>query len=151
MTAEILEFQPSERYTLGVELELQIMNSRDYNLGRDAGDLLALLEKSPHAGTVKPEITESMIEVNSGIHASHWSLEAELLQIRDALAAAARRLNVRIAGGGSHPFHEWTERRIYPPRASSICSRSTAISPSSSRFSGSTCTWVSRAATRRCT
>jgi len=114
MTAEILEFQPSERYTIGVELELQIMNSRDYNLARDAGDLLALLEKNPHAGTVKPEITESMIEVNSGIHASHWSLEAELLQIRDALAEAARRINVRIAGGGSHPFHEWTERRIYP-------------------------------------
>jgi carboxylate-amine ligase len=23
-------------------------------------------------------------------------------------------LNVRIAGGGSHAFHQWTDRRIYP-------------------------------------
>jgi carboxylate-amine ligase len=23
-------------------------------------------------------------------------------------------LNLRIAGGGSHPFHKWSERRIYP-------------------------------------
>jgi carboxylate-amine ligase len=27
---------------------------------------------------------------------------------------AAERLNLRIAGGGSHPFHKWSERRIYP-------------------------------------
>jgi len=30
------------------------------------------------------------------------------------ITRAARRLNVRIAGGGSHAFHQWAERRIYP-------------------------------------
>ena len=33
------------RCTVGVELELQILNSRDYNLARDAADLIGLLEK----------------------------------------------------------------------------------------------------------
>ena len=30
------------------------------------------------------------------------------------LTEAAGRLNLRIAGGGSHPFHAWTDRRVYP-------------------------------------
>ena len=107
-------FKPSPGISMGVELELQILNSRDYNLARDAADLLAVLEKTPHPGAIKPEITESMIELNSSIHLSHESLLAELKQIRDALAQAAVQLNLRIAGGGSHPFHKWSERRIYP-------------------------------------
>jgi carboxylate-amine ligase len=109
-----LDFKSSRGFSMGVELELQILNSRDYNLARDAADLLALLEKTPHPGAVKPEITESMIELNSSVHHRHETLIAELTRIRDTLAEAAGRLNLRIAGGGSHPFHAWTDRRIYP-------------------------------------
>lgn len=109
-----MEFRPSPGHTMGVELELQIMNARDYNLARDAQDLIALLERSGHPGAVKPEITESMVELNSSIHATYATLLAELESLRDAVARAAERLNLRIAGGGSHPFHEWSERRIYP-------------------------------------
>ncbi len=114
MSSGEMEFRSSDVLTMGVELELQILNSRDYNLARDAADLLALLDKADHPGAVKPEITESMIELNSSIHRDHGSLLAELLQIRDVVADAATRLNVRVAGGGSHPFHKWSERRIYP-------------------------------------
>jgi carboxylate-amine ligase len=68
----------------------------------------------PHPGEVKPEITESMIELNSSVHHRHETLIAELTSIRDTLSQAAGRLNLRIAGGGSHPFHTWNDRRIYP-------------------------------------
>ena len=109
-----MDFKPSPGLSVGVELELQILNSRDFDLARDAADLIALLEKTPVPGAVKPEITESMVELNSSIHKSHDTLVAELRTIRDAVTQAAQRLNVRIAGGGSHPFHTWTDRRIYP-------------------------------------
>jgi len=99
---------------MGVELELQILNSHDYNLSRDAVDLLALLEKIGHPGAIKPEITESMIELNSSVHSNYEALLVELRQIRDTVVRAAAQLNLRIAGGGSHPFHDWSERRIYP-------------------------------------
>jgi len=36
-----LPFKLSQPLTLGIELELQIVNSRDYNLTRGASDLLA--------------------------------------------------------------------------------------------------------------
>jgi carboxylate-amine ligase len=109
-----LEFKGSAELSVGVELELQILNSRDYNLARDAGDLLSLLGKTPHPGAVKPEITESMIELNTSVHRDCTALRVELLAIRDAVAKAAAQLNLRIAGGGSHPFHKWSDRRIYP-------------------------------------
>ena len=114
MTTEMLEFKRSNRFTMGVELELQILNARDYNLARDAADLIEMMGKTSHPGAVKPEITESMVEINTGIHERHDTLADELVRIRDAVVAAAQRMNVRIAGGGSHPFHQWGERRVYP-------------------------------------
>ena len=109
-----LEFKASASLSVGVELELQILNSRDFNLARDAADLIAMLEKTELPGAVKPEITESMIELNTTVHEKHATLARELQQLREAVSAAAERLNVRISGGGSHPFHDWGDRRIYP-------------------------------------
>ena len=73
-----LEFTPSAGLTLGVELELQLVQSHDYDLARDAAELLARLDKVKLPGAVKPEITESMIELNTSIHAHHGTLAAEL-------------------------------------------------------------------------
>jgi len=109
-----LEFHVSQPLTFGVELELMVLNTRDYNLSRGAADLLARLGKKKLPGEVKPEITESMIEVNSSVNTRHEQLLAELRTVRDAIVDEAERLNVAIAGGGSHPFHQWQERRIYP-------------------------------------
>src|SRR6185503_1494387 len=109
-----LEFSSSEPLSLGVELELMVLNTHDYNLVRGAPDLLARLEKVDLDGEVKPEITESMIEVNSSVNATYAELLAELVHVRDAIVVAAQRLNVAVAGGGSHPFHKWKERRIFP-------------------------------------
>jgi carboxylate-amine ligase len=114
MSGTEMDFKPSKGLSVGVELELQILNSHDFDLARDAADLIELLDKTPLPGAVKPEITESMVELNSSIHQSHETLVAELRTMRDAVTQAAQRLNVRIAGGGSHPFHSWADRRIYP-------------------------------------
>jgi len=110
----ILEFKQSPACTIGVELELQLLKSHDCNLARDAADLLARMKKVQHPGEVKPEITESMIEINSSIHARYTDLADELRTIRNLVVHEAELLNLRVAGGGSHPFHQWSERRIYP-------------------------------------
>ncbi|MEO8630658.1 MAG: YbdK family carboxylate-amine ligase [Betaproteobacteria bacterium] len=108
-----LPFSTSALYTLGVELELQVLNSRDFNLTGAAGDLLELLDQSPHPGDIKPEITEGMIELSTAIHSNYASLIAELGGIRDAMVREAGRLNIGIAGGGAHPFQKWHEQRIF--------------------------------------
>jgi carboxylate-amine ligase len=111
--AAIMQFGASTALTLGVELELQVLNVRDCDLTRGASDLLELLRDSGHPGDIKPEITESMIEVSTSIHSRHATLLTELRSIRDALAPAAQRLNLAISGGGAHPFQHWSERQIY--------------------------------------
>lgn len=109
-----LQFKSSERFSVGVELELQLVNTHDYNLTTDAADLLRRVEGRLPAGELKPEITQSMVEINSSVHRRHAELVQELQGARDVLAGEARRMNVAIAGGGAHPFQKWSERRIYP-------------------------------------
>ena len=56
-----LAFKQSAALTFGVELELQLINTRDCDLTRGASDLLPLVERMPHPGEVKPEITYFII------------------------------------------------------------------------------------------
>ncbi|HEV7914698.1 MAG TPA: YbdK family carboxylate-amine ligase, partial [Albitalea sp.] len=63
---------------------------------------------------VKPEITRSMIEIGSSIQREHGPLLAELHDMKRQLTAGARKLNIAIAGGGTHPFQHWSAQQIYP-------------------------------------
>src|ERR1051325_798418 len=98
-------FAASAPLTLGVELELQLVRPHDFDLARDADELLRRLGKRKLPGAVKPEITESMVELNSSEHASALTLLEELETVRDAVVREAGVLNVRIAGGGSFFNH----------------------------------------------
>jgi carboxylate-amine ligase len=109
-----LDFQHSDALTFGIELELMVLNTHSYDLSRGAADILPRLERMKLPGEVKPEITESMIEVNSKVNTQYDQLLAQSLVIRDAIVETAEKLNLAVAGGGSHPYHRWHERRIYP-------------------------------------
>jgi carboxylate-amine ligase len=109
----VLDFRRSEPFTCGIELELQIVNRRDFDLSASAPDLLALIERRAHPGDIKPEITRSMIEISTAPHRGHATMLAELLAVRDVLVRQASRLNVGVCGGGAHPFQHWTDRRIF--------------------------------------
>jgi len=106
-------FAASASLTLGVELELQLVSLSDFDLVPASPDMLELLARRPFPGNVTPEITQSMIEINSSVHTAHAPLLAELRAIRDTLLAAGDRLNVGVCGGGTHPFQQWSQRRIY--------------------------------------
>lgn len=109
-------FAPSRAFTLGVELELQIVSRHDYDLAPGSADLLRVAEplvaRRRLVADVKPEITSSMIETSTGICEGHADVLSQLLEMRDTLVEAAGRLNLRLAGGGTHAFQEWSQRRI---------------------------------------
>lgn len=106
-------FQKSDALSLGVELELQLVNTHDYDLAPYAEDMLRLMTKTPLPGAVVPEMTSSMIEVSTGVCRSSSEVLGQLSQIRDALVKCADKLNIAVVGGGTHPFQQWHERRIY--------------------------------------
>ena len=109
-----MEFARSQSLSLGIELELQLVRAHDRDLAHEAGDLIERLAKKAVPGAVKPEVTLSMIELNSSVQASFAGALAELDAQRAAVAEAAGVLNLGVSGGGAHPFHDWAERRVYP-------------------------------------
>jgi carboxylate-amine ligase len=106
-------FSPSEALTLGVELELQLVNTHDYDLAPYSDEMLRLMAKLPLPGAVVPEMTSSMIEVSTGVCHSASEVLGQLTQMRDALVKCADKLNLAVVGGGTHPFQQWHEQRIY--------------------------------------
>ena len=110
----LAEFTSSEPLTLGVELELQLVSTHDFDLSPQAQDLLRLLDKHTGAWDVKPEITRSMIEIGSSVQREFSPLRAELNDLREQLSQAARRLNIGIAGGGTHAYQHWSDQQIFP-------------------------------------
>ena len=109
-----MEFAASQSLSLGIELELQLVRAHDRDLAHEAGDLIERLAKKKVPGAVKPEVTLSMIELNSSIQESFAGALAELEAQRAVVAEAAGVLNLGVCGGGAHPFHDWSERRVYP-------------------------------------
>ena len=106
-------FRQSAALSLGVELELQLVNTNDYDLAPYSDEMLRLMSKIALPGAVVPEMTSSMIEISTGVCQSSAHVLGELSQIRDALVKCADKLNIAIAGGGTHPFQQWHEQRIY--------------------------------------
>ncbi|HEY8049689.1 MAG TPA: YbdK family carboxylate-amine ligase [Ramlibacter sp.] len=109
-------FHASAALSLGVELELQLVNTHDYDLAPYSAEMLRLMENFKLPGSVVPEMTSSMIEMSTGICRDAVQVFEELSAIRDALVKCADRLNIAIVGGGTHPFQQWHEQRIYDKR-----------------------------------
>jgi glutamate---cysteine ligase / carboxylate-amine ligase len=106
-------FQQSAALSLGVELELQLVNTHDYDLAPYSDEMLRLMSRYDLPGSVVPEMTSSMIEISTGVCTSPAQVQAELSMIRDALVKCADKLNIAVVGGGTHPFQQWHEQRIY--------------------------------------
>ena len=106
-------FQKSDALSLGVELELQLVNTHDFDLAPYAEDMLRMMSKIQLPGAVVPEMTSSMIEISTGVCKSSTDVLNQLTQIRDAMVKCADKLNIAVVGGGTHPFQQWHERRIY--------------------------------------
>jgi carboxylate-amine ligase len=106
-------FRQSAELSLGVELELQLVNTHDYDLAPYSDEMLRLMAKIPLPGSVVPEMTSSMIEISTDICHSCTEVLGQLTQVRDALVRCADKLNIACVGGGTHPFQQWHEQRIY--------------------------------------
>ncbi len=106
-------FQQSDALTLGVELELQLVNTVDYDLAHYADDMLRLMGRHKLPGSVVPEMTEGMIEISTDVCRTWGDAQQQLGQIRDALVSCADKLNIAVVGGGTHPFQQWHQQRIY--------------------------------------
>src|SRR5580700_7584759 len=111
-----LPFKKSKEMSIGVELEYQLTDPISFNLVSRAKDLIRNISASKYNALIKPEITQSMIEINSSIHTSVKDLYKELKEVHDFLLIQSRKLGVRICGGGTHPCRKWASGKIFPTK-----------------------------------
>lgn len=107
----MLEFAKSEPYTLGVEVELQIVDRETHELSPKAPQML---HRWSGGGTVQPEIFQSMIELSTGICRDAAHAEADLRATAERLLPIARGLGVRFIATGTHPTARYVERKLFP-------------------------------------
>jgi carboxylate-amine ligase len=109
-------FNASERSTLGVEVELQIVDRRSRELRSGASEMLRRLEKErgePHP-KAKNELIESNIELVTGICSTVAEARADLEATLGDLAPVAESLGLALACAGTHPFSDWATQDITP-------------------------------------
>ena len=107
----MLEFAKSESYTLGVEIELQIVDRQTHELSPKASQLLSRWSGPP---TVQPEIFQSMLEMNSLPCRTPADAERDLRSTAEPLVAIAREQGVRFIATGTHPTARYQERKLFP-------------------------------------
>lgn len=108
-----MEFVGSSRPTIGVEIELQLIDPDTRDLTPKSIQLLELCEKAG-LDRVKAEITQSMIEVNSEVCDDVKEARKHLEWRIATLRTLAGELGVELNSSGTHPFQRWTERKIHP-------------------------------------
>ncbi len=107
----MLEFAKSEPWTLGVEVELQIVDRDTHELTAKAPQLLSRWSGPPR---VQPEIFQSMLELSTGICADAAAAEEDLRGTMNRLMPLARAQGVRFISTGTHPTARYQERLLFP-------------------------------------
>lgn len=101
------------RFTIGVEEEYQIIDAESRDLVSHVSKIIeggkATLEEH-----LKHEMHESVIEMETGICENVKQAKDELYSLRSRLIKIAHEQNLRVSGGGTHPFSHWKTNKITP-------------------------------------
>ena len=97
-------FAPSRTGTIGVELELLVVESATLQPVPDAGELIRTLRRHRDVGSkAKPEFFSNTLEITTGIATTVPEAVADLESTLAIAHAAARRRGFRLLSAGIHP------------------------------------------------
>ncbi len=106
-----MNFNASQLYTIGVEIEFQLLDLNSYDLTPAAP---TILEKIPaeFKGRIKAEFTQSMLEIASRVCKDINELEDDLRASIKILEVQARESGCRILATSLHPFGQYRDQVI---------------------------------------
>ena len=108
-----LIFHGSAEPTLGVELELQILDRETGDLAPGAVRILKMCEEEKVDG-VSAELMQSMFEVKTGVCNSVHEVREQLLTRLRKARIFANSLGFELGLGGTHPFHRSSTSAVFP-------------------------------------
>lgn len=106
------DFHVSDPFTLGIELEMQVVNPPGYDLSQDSSRLIDAVKPLLTAGEVKHDITDSMLEMATGVCRNIDQASAELSAMQQIITRVAAEQHLAICGGGTHPFQKWQRQEV---------------------------------------
>ncbi|TWH74249.1 carboxylate-amine ligase [Modestobacter roseus] len=111
-----IPFHSSERASLGVEWELQLVDRETGELTSGATEILAEItpEGLAEHPKAKHELLQSTVEVITGICATVAEAKADLAGTLAEVVAAADRRGLDLMCAGSHPYTRWDTQEISP-------------------------------------
>ncbi len=108
-----LKFTPNPEPTVGIEIELALVDEETGALRSAIGDILAKLPAQCE-GKVKPELMQCYLEVNSEICRTIDEAYADLRGKLLAIQKAADVSNIGLYWTGTHPFSSWRDQKPSP-------------------------------------
>jgi glutamate---cysteine ligase / carboxylate-amine ligase len=107
-------FNANTSPTIGIELELQLVDAGTHALKSGILDLLDYVGEDQE--WLKPELMQSYVEINTGVCRNIGEARADLQGKLDMLYEAAVSNGSRILWAGSHPFSTWMDQDISPSK-----------------------------------
>jgi len=109
-----IPFNSSERSSLGIEWELQLISTETRQLTSGASAILAELSPNGEHPKAKHELFESTIEVITGISATVAEGEADLSRTIEELQPLLETRGLQFMCAGSHPTTDWATQTVSP-------------------------------------
>lgn len=104
-----ISFRSSSHLTLGVEMEVQLIEQDSLDLSARSDEILRRFADEPR---FKREFFKGMLEVNTGICDSVHTASGELRELIDTLNGACTPLGLICASTGTHPTARYADRRL---------------------------------------
>ena len=112
-----IDFCASQRPSLGIEVELEIVDRASRQLTSAASEILAAMADGAGAGEprkAKHELMESTIEINTGVCTTVAEARADLKATIAELTTHTQPRGLALMCSGTHPFSHWVHQKITP-------------------------------------
>ncbi|MEZ5363964.1 MAG: YbdK family carboxylate-amine ligase [Bryobacterales bacterium] len=108
-----ISFQSNPKPTLGVEIELALVDAETMALTDASQPVLARLPESVK-DSVKPELMQCYLELNTGVCSTVEEARADLAAKLALVEPLASEAGARLYWTGTHPFSMWEEQNVTP-------------------------------------
>ena len=112
-----IEFNASPRSSLGVEMELEIVDVTTRELNSAATELLGVMGQGHPGGEhpkAKHELFESTVEIITGVCTTVAEARADLEATLASLGALCAPRGLALMCSGTHPFTHWATQQVSP-------------------------------------
>ncbi|HEY3395914.1 MAG TPA: YbdK family carboxylate-amine ligase [Lacipirellulaceae bacterium] len=113
-----IDFTRNDRPTVGIELELGLLDGHTMALTSAYGLLESRLAAEGHhngeSSHFKPELMQCVLEINTGICETIGDAEQDLREKIAVVESACDALGLRLWWGATHPFSTWADQKITP-------------------------------------